>query len=144
MHKEARTAWQSLVWASHAAQSASPSQIKLLQGLKSPFQHCLFPAASVPGAKMGWGEGVRYCNLFPPAMTVYTWLLSNSRGYSEARVWPERGAEHLLLWGALKSMCTTWSSWLGSGKAEHPGRARPLCRASLVRLTSPAFAPFFP
>lgn len=124
--------------------SASPSQIKLLQGLRSPFQHCLFPAASVPRAKMGWGGGVRYCNLFPPAMTAYTWLVSNSRGCSEAGVWPERGAGHLLLWGVLKSMHNTWSSWPGSGKAEHPGRAQPLCRVSWVQLTSPAFAPFFP
>lgn len=59
---------------------------KLLQNLRSPFQHSLFPAASISQAKMGWGGRVRYCKLFPPAMTVYIWLLSNSRVYSETKV----------------------------------------------------------
>ena len=92
-HEEARTAWQSSMWATCAAWSALPTQIKLLQSLRSPFQHAPFPAASISQAKMGWGGGMRYCNLFPPAMTAYAWLLSNSRGYSGARLWLERGAE---------------------------------------------------
>lgn len=70
-----------------------PPKKKLLQNLRSPFQHSLFPAASISQAKMGWGGRVRYCKLFPPAMTVYIWLLSKSRGYSETRVWFEGGAE---------------------------------------------------
>lgn len=93
MHEEARTAWQIL----GEGFPCCPECVTFLKqapaGLRSPFPHCLFPAASTPRAKMGWGGGARYRNLFPPALTEYRWVLSTSRGYSEARVWPGRGME---------------------------------------------------
>lgn len=145
VHEEAGTAWQSSAWASRAAWSTSPSQIKLLQSLRSPFQHGFFPAASISQAKMGWGGGVRYCNLFPPAVTAYTWLLSDRGGFLEARVWPEKGSRAPHCSGVPSYQCTTPGTAGGAQavlstraallpSAEHPGFGRP-ARLSL---------PFFP
>lgn len=124
--------WLTQVWLQGEARtrcSALPAQ--LLQGLRSAFQHCpQLPAQPEPR----WaGEGTEVLQPVPCSKGHVAPGHGRAVGMG-ARVWPERGAEHLLLWGALRSLCSTWSSWAWarlstqtelSSSAEHPGFDQP-------------------
>lgn len=91
--------WLGTALVAGGARAASPSS----PAPAGPEVSSSTPPAQLPAHPSQDGLG----NLFPAARTGH-----GAPGHSRAvGGWPERGAEHLLLWAALRSLCSTWSSW---------------------------------